>query len=461
MYAGRVVERAGVDELFARPAAPLHRRAAVGLAGARPARRHATGCRRSPAWCRSSPTQPDACTFADRCPAADAALPCTLARRRSAAAVVAAQAPTADHLAACWHPVGHRHRVDRSALRTAEHPMSRPQPTTGRRVSSSRTWSCTSAPVRAVDGVSLQIRRGQVIGPGRRERLGQVDGRPVHRPPARADGGHGPARRRRRHPPVPPPAAPAPPRRVDRLPGPGRLARPADARSATSSASRCGCSRRGCRGATAGQGGRGSSAGSGCAPRSPRRYPHELSGGQRQRVSIARALISAAVACWSPTSRPARWTCRCRPSVLNLLADLQRDLGLRLPVHHPRPVRRGVPRRRHRGDVPRPARRAGPARADLRAPGAPLHPGAAGRGARSPTRRGSGAGRPVLLGDDLPSALDPPSGCRFHTRCPLAVRPLRAPRCPRCGAIGDGDRRRCHLVDRRRHRTRRPHRRQR
>ena len=62
------------------PAAPLHRRAAVGLAGARPARRHATGCRRSPAWCRSCATQPDACTFADRCPAADAQ--CLSRRRR-------------------------------------------------------------------------------------------------------------------------------------------------------------------------------------------------------------------------------------------------------------------------------------------------------------------------------------------------------------------------------------------
>jgi len=50
----------------------------------------------------------------------------------------------------------------------------------------------------------------------------------------------------------------------------------------------------------------------------------------------------------------------------------------------------------------------------------------------------------VLLGDDLPSALDPPSGCRFHTRCPLAF-----DRCttevPQLVAIGDGSAA-CHLV---------------
>ena len=54
------------------------------------------------------------------------------------------------------------------------------------------------------------------------------------------------------------------------------------------------------------------------------------------------------------------------------------------------------------------------------------------------------AHKPVFLGDDLPSALDPPSGCRFHTRCPLAF-----DRCslevPELLGIGDGSAA-CHLV---------------
>ena len=69
MYAGRVVEQAGVDELFARP----QHHYTAGLLAASPGpggTPDATGCRRSPAWCRSSRDQPDACTFADRCPAA-------------------------------------------------------------------------------------------------------------------------------------------------------------------------------------------------------------------------------------------------------------------------------------------------------------------------------------------------------------------------------------------------------
>ena len=49
----------------------------------------------------------------------------------------------------------------------------------------------------------------------------------------------------------------------------------------------------------------------GLRPEVGRRYPHELSGGQRQRVSLARAL-SAGRPCSSPTSRPRRWTCPCR-----------------------------------------------------------------------------------------------------------------------------------------------------
>jgi peptide/nickel transport system ATP-binding protein/oligopeptide transport system ATP-binding protein len=55
--------------------------------------------------------------------------------------------------------------------------------------------------------------------------------------------------------------------------------------------------------------------------------------------------------------------------------------------------------------------------------------------------------RPVLLGDDLPSAIDPPSGCRFHTRCPVAVDKCRTV-VPESRVIGEGGHRvACHLVN--------------
>jgi hypothetical protein len=53
----------------------------------------------------------------------------------------------------------------------------------------------------------------------------------------------------------------------------------------------------------------------------------------------------------------------------------------------------------------------------------------------------------VLLGDDLPSAIDPPSGCRFHTRCPVAVAKCRTV-VPEVREIGEGGHRvACHLVN--------------
>jgi len=173
-----------------------------------------------------------------------------------------------------------------------------------------------------------------------------------------------------------------------------------------------------------------------------RRYAHELSGGQRQRVSIARALISkpSLLIADEPTSA---LDVSVQASVLNLLADLQRDMEFAcLFITHDlsaveyladdiavmylgQLVEKGS-RQRIFAEPAHPYTQALLAAAPIADP------------VRQRQRR------PVLLGDDLPSALDPPSGCRFRTRCPLAFDRC-ATEVPAHIPVGDGDAA-CHLV---------------
>ncbi|MEZ0318565.1 MAG: ABC transporter ATP-binding protein [Pyrobaculum sp.] len=150
------------------------------------------------------------------------------------------------------------------------------------------------------------------------------------------------------------------------------------------------------------------------------RYPHEFSGGQRQRIAILRALILQPkfLVLDEPTSA---LDVSVQAQILNMLKDLQKSMGLTyLFISHDIGAVRYMSDRvavMYLGKIVK----IGPAESVIKEP---LHPYAQAliSALPVPDQAVAKSRRAILLQGEPPSPINPPSGCRFHPRCPLAIK---------------------------------------
>jgi peptide/nickel transport system ATP-binding protein len=171
------------------------------------------------------------------------------------------------------------------------------------------------------------------------------------------------------------------------------------------------------------------------------RYPHEFSGGQRQRIGIARALAlrPKLIVADEPVSA---LDVSIQSQIINLLADLQTQFGLTyLFISHAIPVIEHISTRigvMYVGKLVEVG-------TSQQICTNPKHPYTQALLSAVPVPDPAAKKHRIVLKGDVPTPIDPPSGCRFHPRCPIAV-----DRCsteePLLRPLEDGRQAACHLV---------------
>jgi oligopeptide/dipeptide ABC transporter ATP-binding protein len=172
------------------------------------------------------------------------------------------------------------------------------------------------------------------------------------------------------------------------------------------------------------------------------RYPHEFSGGQRQRIGIARALIlnPKFIVCDEPVSA---LDVSVQSQVVNLLVELKESFGIAyLFISHDLRVVKYLSDRvavMYLGEIVETA----PSEELYREP---LHPYTKALLSAVPVTDPARARERILLPGDPPSPINPPPGCRFHPRCPVAKKGLCDVKVPAMKAYGTHEVA-CHVVE--------------